>query len=323
MKKLLLIITLALNTQLSFSQSTNRWLDAGTDWHYSIWYYNFNYPTGYNHNYYAQDTTINGRVFQKVKMERQMRTTDINGNHILGGIGVFPANYFHTSNDTVYILNALNSLQFVWCNNPVVGDIWDFGLQYDLIAGNYKHAYSQVDSIKFVSINGESLKEIYSHSSKDSIGTPIQFGDTALLVIHINRINTKFGPIYGFNGINTYESAQITDGFSSDNLLCFESSTFSFYQVGNSDCYNGILTNVALELNDDQNVLLFPNPITDLIHISNSNQIDAYQIFQFDGKQLASGNSFPINSNEFTKGIYLIKIQTKNNQIFTQKIIKQ
>jgi len=90
---------------------------------------------------------------------------------------------------------------------------------------------------------------------------------------------------------------------------------------------NGCLTpdcvSSTKEYENNNEFIVYPNPATDLIHISNANQIAAYQIFQFDGKQVASGNSFPINSNEFTKGIYLIKIQTKNNQIFTQKIIKQ
>ena len=327
MKKLLLIITLALNTQLSFSQSTNRWLDIGTDWHYSVWYFNFNYPTGFNHYYYAQDTTINGRIFQQVKMEQQMRTTDNNGNHILGDTVIFPSKHFYTSNDTVYILNPNNSLQFVWFNNPVVGDIWDFGLQYDLIAGNNKHAYSQVDSIKFVSINGENLKEIYSHSSKDSIGTPIQFGDTALLIVHINRINTKFGPIYGFNGINTYETAQITDGFSSDNLLCFESSTFSFYQVGNTDCNNGILTNNAAELNDDNNVLLFPNPTNDKLHftaLKANCQITIFnQLGQLQENKIQL-NSSTIDVSNLVSGLYFYSItDAQKNSISKGKFIKE
>ena len=69
-------------------------------------------------------------------------------------------------------------------------------------------------------------------------------------------------------------------------------------------------------------VAIWPNPATNLLYLGNTDQITTYQIFQFDGKQVSSGNSFPINISEFTKGIYLIKIQTKTNRQ-TTKFIKQ
>jgi hypothetical protein len=58
------------------------------------------------------------------------------------------------------MLSTNNTLQFVWFNNPAVGDIWDFGLQYDQIYNNFKHVFSQVDSVVSININGQILKEI-------------------------------------------------------------------------------------------------------------------------------------------------------------------
>jgi len=325
MKKLLLIFTLILNIQMSYSQSANSWLAIGSDWHSSVWYFNANYPTGFNHYYYAQDTVINGKTFQQVKTEQQLRTTDNNGNHILGDTVVFPSKHFYTSNDTVYILNSNNSLQFAWFNNPVVGDIWDFGLQYNFTISNYNHAYSQVDSIKFVTINGENLKEIYAHSCKDTAGTPVQLGDSALFVNHVSCINTKFGPRYGFSGINTFESAQNTDGYIADILICFESSVFLFYQAGNTDCNNGILTSGAIELNDDHKTLLFPNPANETISLKNMLRNSIITITNIAGQTILQTRLNPnnqINISHLTSGIYFIQVQTKY-KIQTAKFIKE
>ncbi len=326
MKKILLIFTLALLTQTSFSQSTNSWLDAGSDWHYGTWYFAANYPTGFNHYYYTQDTLIGNRTFQQVKVEQQLRTTDNNGNHVLGDTIFFPSIYFYTSNDTVYILNTNNTLQFVWFNNPNVGDVWDFGLQYDLMFNNYKHAYSQVDSIKFVTINGQTLKEIYSHSCKDTIGTPVQLGDSALFVNHVSRINTKFGPVYGFNGINTYESAFVTDGFIADNLLCFQSDSFPFYQAGTIDCNNGILTSNK-ELSDINKIYLFPNPATDRIYLTNITQDNTINIYNNIGQlqQTSSNlNSNGIDISNLAQGFYTYSVTDNQQNIKTiGKFIKE
>jgi hypothetical protein len=317
MKKILLIFTLALLTQTSFSQSTNSWLDAGSDWHYATWYFAANYPTGFNHYYYTIDTLIGNRIFQQVKVEQQLRTTDNNGNNVIGDTTFLPSQYFFTSNDTVYILNSNNTLQFVWFNNPNIGDIWNFGLQYDQTLNIYTYAYSQVDSIKFVTINGQSLKEIYSHSCKDTIGTPIQLGDSALFVMHISRINTKFGPIVGFNGINKYESAFVTDGLIADNLLCFESNSFPFYQVGTNDCNNGILT-YNEELNVSYDTYPFPNPATDKIYFKNIVQDITIKIYNNIG-QLQQTSSYLSNNGidikNLTKGFYTYSITDNQNNI--------
>jgi hypothetical protein len=317
MKKLLLIFTLALLTQTSLSQSTNNWLDAGSDWHYSTWYFLVNYPIGFNHYYYSQDTLIGNRTFQQVKVEQQLRTTDNNGNHVLGDTTFLPSQHYFTSNDTVYILNSNNTLQFVWFNNPNIGDIWNFGLQFDQTLNIYINAYSQVDSIKFVTINGQSLKEIYSHSCKDTIGTPVQLGDTALFVMHISHINTKFGPVNGFNGINKYESAFLTDGLIADNLLCFESNSFPFYQVGPIDCNNGILT-YNEELNVIYDTYLFPNPATDKINFKNIVQDITVKIYNNIG-QLQQTSSYSCNNGidikNLTKGFYTYSITNNQNNI--------
>lgn len=243
----------------------------------------------------------------------------INGNYVLEDTVAMPSIYFYTSNDTVYVLNTNNQLQFVWFNNPNVGDVWDFGLQYDHINDTYLQAYSQVDSIQFKTINGQVTKEIYSHSCKDLSGTPVEYGDTALFVHHVFAINTKLGPVFGFNGINSYQSARVTDGFIADNLLCFQSNNFSFYQASTKDCNNGILTNIS-ELNNQNSVHVFPNPSTDKIYfkgLRTDNQIDVFNhLGQIQmSKIVTSNDDFSIDISQLATGLYYYTITDKQQNI--------
>ena len=326
MKTFLLISISVLFIFNTWAQSANSWLDNGSDWHYSTFYFAGNQPVGYNHYFYAQDTLIANRIFQQVKVEQQLRTIDFNGNFVIGDTVSFPSKYFFTSNDTVYILGSNNNLQFAWYNNPTIGDVWDFGMQYDPILNNFKNAFSQVDSIKFVTINGQILKEIYSHSCKDTLGTPVQLGDSSLFVNHISRINTKFGPVYGFNGINTYESSFATDGFIANNLLCFQSDNFPFYQASITDCNNGILTEID-EIETIENVYLFPNPANNRIYFSNSTLIYTLNIYNNIGQfqqMFINSNNNSIDVSMLSKGFYTYTItDNKQNIIGNGKIVKE
>jgi len=326
MKTFLLISISVFFTFNTWAQSANSWLVNGSDWHHSVWYFAGNQPTGYNHCYYTQDTTIGNKSFQEVKIEQQIRTIDFNGNYIISDTTFLLPKYFYTSNDTVYVLSTNNVLQFVWYNNPSIGDIWDFGLQYDPILNNFKNAFSQVDSIKFVTINGQILKEIYSHSCKDTLGTPVQLGDSALFVNHISRINTKFGPVYGFNGINTYESSFATDGFIANNLLCFQSDSFPFYQAGITDCNNGILTEIN-EIETTENIYLYPNPANDRIYFSNSILFNTLNIYNNIGQlhqTFMNSNNSGIDISLLCKGFYTYNItDNKRNIIGNGKFIKE
>lgn len=90
---------------------------------------------------------------------------------------------------------------------------------------------------------------------------------------------------------------------------------------------NGCLTPDCIsstqEIDINNTLIVFPNPSNEILNITHSNQIYSYQILQFDGKLITQGKSFPINISEYSRGIYLIKIQTKNNEIINQKFMKQ
>jgi len=311
-----------------FAQSANQWLEYGTEWHNSVWYWLPGYPVGFNHFYYTKDTLINNRIYQQVKGEQQLRTVTGNNTYLLGDTTFLSKQHFITSQDTVYLLKAELNLQFLWYNNPDVGDIWDFGTQFDNVTNSYRNAYSQVDSIKLITINGEQLKQIFSHSCIDTKGTPTQFGDSSLFVNHIEIINTKFGPVSGFNLLGTFTSSLTTDAALPDKLLCFQSYVFPFYQVlPTTNCNNNILTGTQAEWKYKKNEI-FPNPFQSSINIQNIPKECSLTLFDCEVRLLMQkkthGDSEMLNLIDLPDGIYFIKLIDNQGQIiYLSKIIKR
>jgi hypothetical protein len=315
MKKALLILSLLMLSRIAGAQPVNAWIGAGTTWHYGIVYFMPNYPIGFNRYYYSGDTAIAGRIFQVVEAEQQLSTT-LNGVVTIGDTTALPTRYFHTSNDTVYVLSQNNALQFAWHLNPNVGDVWDFGSHLMPLSNTYKHAYTQVDSIKQVVYNGQTLKEIYSHPAKDSLGTPIYGAnpvpDTAVywVVGHANCINNRFGPKYGFNWIDYLETNQFTDGLPADNLLCFEATNFPTVQVFGNDCNNGILiANGAAPWETPFSV--FPNPTEGLVHLAGWVRGDAIAVYNAIGQRvmLRTGDDLPVlDLSGLPSGLYSVVV---------------
>lgn len=310
-----------------FAQTSNRWLESGTEWHNSVRYWVAGYPTGFNHFYYNKDTLINNRLYQQVKGEQQLRTITGNNTFLLGDTTLLSKQHFIASNDTIYLLKADFSLQFLWYNNPNVGDIWDFGAQFDIVTNTYRKAFSRVDSIKMIPINGVQLKQIFSHSCKDMKGTPIRFGDSSLLVNHVEKINTKFGPVSGFNLLGTFTSSLTTDGALPDKLLCFQSAVFPFYQVfPTTNCNNNILTGILTDPKTKK-IGIFPNPFQTSINIQNIPIDCSLSLFDFRMKLLMQKrvyeNSEILDLRNLADGMYFIQLADNHRKtIYLHKIIK-
>ena len=77
----------------------------------------------------------------------------------------------------------------------------------------------------------------------------------------------------------------------------------------------------------NQVVKLYPNPVNNLLYIENNNgfPIEKVRILDPIGKIiLQKTNSFEtINVENLNSGLYLLQITTENNQIITQKFLKQ
>ena len=73
-----------------------------------------------------------------------------------------------------------------------------------------------------------------------------------------------------------------------------------------------------------QDVYVYPNPVQTEIHISNTSELDINEVVITDtnGRILLKTKSENIDISQFSKGIYLIKINFVNGNIYTKKILK-
>ncbi len=72
---------------------------------------------------------------------------------------------------------------------------------------------------------------------------------------------------------------------------------------------------------------IYPNPTNGIVNISSTENLKSVQVFDILGKQILEKNIFStqtqLDLSNFISGVYLLKIESKNGKIKTQKIIKK
>ncbi|AZB16641.1 T9SS C-terminal target domain-containing protein [Chryseobacterium indologenes] len=68
---------------------------------------------------------------------------------------------------------------------------------------------------------------------------------------------------------------------------------------------------------------VYPNPTTGMIMLNRIKGLEKYEVYHISGQKLLEGNSDVIGIENFVPGTYLLKIQTKDKKIITEKIIKK
>jgi len=72
-------------------------------------------------------------------------------------------------------------------------------------------------------------------------------------------------------------------------------------------------------------IKMYPNPVDHTLHIESRNTLTQYSIYNTIGKLMVKGklNQNAIDVSQFSKGFYIIKLVDHNQNIHTQKFIKQ
>lgn len=117
--------------------------------------------------------------------------------------------------------------------------------------------------------------------------------------------------------------------FVSENRYLMTSESFSQSYFGYTITDNAKL--MAFSTNDttlsvfateaENNILIYPNPVTNILHID-SNTIDSVEIFDIKSIKVLHSNTSNIDMSNFAKGIYFAKIYFKDQSFIVKKIIK-
>nr|WP_314495472.1 zinc-dependent metalloprotease family protein [uncultured Chryseobacterium sp.] len=100
------------------------------------------------------------------------------------------------------------------------------------------------------------------------------------------------------------------------------------FTYGEVEDYNVIVANV-LGVNDvigaNHNIRIYPNPVSEILNVTNVSDKAAYKIYSAAGQLIGNGNvnDGKINVSSLIKGAYVITIEEKGKDLFRSKFIKK
>jgi uncharacterized protein (DUF1501 family) len=93
-------------------------------------------------------------------------------------------------------------------------------------------------------------------------------------------------------------------------------------------CYNDVVLSTESFINRNE-LIVYPNPSTETVTINSTANINAVMVYTIDGKQIGvfrnpiTSNSFTVNVQSLSIGIYSFKINTVNGNISKKVIIRR
>lgn len=80
-------------------------------------------------------------------------------------------------------------------------------------------------------------------------------------------------------------------------------------------------------LNPDRKIALYPNPVSDILHIDGAGDLTAVEVADLSGKILmripVAGSSVSVDLTGLYKGFYAVRLITGSNRVENYKIVKQ
>ena len=129
-----------------------------------------------------------------------------------------------------------------------------------------------------------------------------------------------------------YSGPGVTDGMFDPEAAGLGTHTITYTYVSDNGCENSAEETLYVdactgidELKEDA-VQVYPNPAIDIVHITSESNMVSVNIYNYTGQLMESlklnESSYQINTSSFPTGVYSIKIETEDNIITKQLIIK-
>ncbi len=227
---------------------------------------------------------------------------------------LFINNYTMYSNGgAIHSLGVGNTMMFENCtiygNSAVTGD-----------GGAVYLAYAEATFVNCI---------IFENPGMYSDDIHVGFGSTA--EINYSNLTMPDGAT-GNNNINTnplFEDVNDLNFQLQEDSPCIDAGLdigYEYYgDAPDMGCFEyGLPTSISS--NNDNVLLLYPNPVKDILKIQNTENIVSLSILDITGKiiinkQFAEVNNIDINLSEYNSGIYIVNIQT-DSKCLSAKIIK-
>lgn len=119
------------------------------------------------------------------------------------------------------------------------------------------------------------------------------------------------------------------DGISGGYIRLYNADNYQILNIATSSMGYGVqamlsVTALGIEDNAQDNIVIFPNPVSDVINITADEPIRSAQIYNLQGQLVRSenGDVHTVSVYDLTNGVYVMKVVTESGSIATQKIIK-
>jgi hypothetical protein len=132
------------------------------------------------------------------------------------------------------------------------------------------------------------------------------------------RIETDFSAV---SAANDNPDFQVRLRFTGPNMTADTGERVTFNNIS----VEGVAVTLPVPDNAIPDFVVYPNPVTDVLHVALPSTQAYYKIFGIDGKMIQSGKmeSDEINMTHFPSGMYLLRLQTDEGKTTVRKIVKK
>jgi hypothetical protein len=255
---------------------------------------------------------------------------------VTSGDGTIKRIFTDTSSSTIKTSSNELTVRFITTNTLVSSG----GLTGSYTTDYSRHCYSSI--VQYTDKQGsfDDGSGTYKYNNLAKCSKRIQV-DGSSITLYLSRFETeKDKDILYISDYNTKDTLLKLSGSLADfdkTAMTFQTNALDLVFVSDpKNTYNGwelsYATDVPVEINDfnkENNIIIYPNPVVDYLHVRVENILSNVQIQLFDiyGK-LIQEQSFTdgqsvVNMNHLASGIYLLKIKENGKTLITQKVIKQ
>jgi len=137
----------------------------------------------------------------------------------------------------------------------------------------------------------------------------------------LTELNLKNNNNQNFSTVCNYENMPILNNVCVDDLNNTTFTNFITTEVGHSINFTDNCSVLSISSNEISSLLIFPNPVNDLLYIETPNKVKIIEFYNEIGQLTYSDKNSTIDISNFNKGMYFVKIVDINGSISIKKIL--
>ena len=171
---------------------------------------------------------------------------------------------------------------------------------------------ARVDSVRIDSYNGNNLRSLYLRQTNTAGGYNFHDGWITEVIGH------EYALLPWVNSSCAFASNYIYG------IRCYSDSIIGNIQFTPFSC-QAVTTSLKKLQNRKHDLILYPNPTTETLFISDAKKITQIRILDQSGRQVKQWDNprNKLNIGELPSGLYFISLQTQTGELINQKFVKR